>query len=65
MMMPASPGTGINAGGAIRKIAELAGFKNMLSKMFGNSNKITNAKATMLALAKLTTNNTYDKPTQS
>lgn len=65
MMMPASPGTGIKAGGAIRKIAELAGFKNMLSKMFGNSNKITNAKATMLALAKLTTNNTYDKPTQS
>lgn len=65
MMMPASPGTGIKAGGAIRKIAELAGFKNMLSKMFGNSNKITNAKATMMALETLTTNNTYDKPTQS
>ena len=65
MMMPASPGTGIKAGGAIRKIAELAGFKNMLSKMFGNSNKITNAKATMLALETLKTNNTYDKPTHA
>ncbi|MBI4994453.1 30S ribosomal protein S5 [Candidatus Peregrinibacteria bacterium] len=53
MMMPASPGTGIKAGGAIRKIAELAGIKNILSKMFGNNNKITNAKATMLALQQL------------
>lgn len=53
MMMPASPGTGIKAGGAIRKIVELAGVKNMLSKMFGNNNRITNAKATMLALAAL------------
>lgn len=53
MMMPASPGTGIKAGGAIRKIVELAGVKNILSKMFGNNNRITNAKATMLALATL------------
>ena len=51
-MMPASPGTGIIAGGAIRKIAELAGIKNMLSKMFGGRNRITNAQATMLALKK-------------
>lgn len=57
MMMPASPGTGIKAGGAIRKIVELAGVKNMLSKMFGNNNRITNAKATMLALATLKTTN--------
>lgn len=51
-MMPASPGTGIIAGGAIRKIAELAGIKNILSKMFGGRNRITNAQATMLALRK-------------
>lgn len=53
-IMPASPGTGIIAGGAIRKIAELAGIKNMLSKMFGGRNRITNAQATMLALRKFT-----------
>lgn len=52
-MMPASPGTGIIAGGAIRKIAELAGIKNMLSKIFGARNRITNAQAMMLALKKL------------
>lgn len=52
-MMPASPGTGIIAGGAIRKIAELAGIKNMLAKRFGTNNRITNAQATMLALKKL------------
>lgn len=52
-MMPASPGTGIIAGGAVRKIAELAGIKNMLSKMFGCSNRLTNAQATMIALKKL------------
>jgi small subunit ribosomal protein S5 len=53
LIMPAAPGTGIIAGGAVRKIAELAGIKNLLSKMFGCSNKITNAKATMLALQEL------------
>ena len=53
LMMPAGPGTGVIAGGAVRKIAELAGIKNILSKMFGARNRITNAKATMLALQKL------------
>lgn len=53
LMMPAAPGTGIIAGGAVRKIAELAGIKNMLSKMFGCSNRLTNAQATMIALRKL------------
>lgn len=53
MMMPAAPGAGIIAGGAVRKIAELAGIKNMLSKIFGTRNRITNAYATMLALQKL------------
>ncbi|MEK7523446.1 MAG: 30S ribosomal protein S5 [Patescibacteria group bacterium] len=52
-MMPASPGTGIIAGGAVRKIAELAGIKNMLSKMFGARNRITNAQAMMIALGQL------------
>lgn len=53
IMLPAGPGTGIIAGGAIRKIAELAGIKNLLSKMFGANNRITNAQATILALKQL------------
>ncbi|MBP9718139.1 30S ribosomal protein S5 [Candidatus Gracilibacteria bacterium] len=53
LMMPATSGTGIIAGGAVRKIAELAGIQNLLSKMIGSSNRVTNAKATMLALEKL------------
>lgn len=53
LIMPAAPGTGIIAGGAVRKIAELAGVKNMLSKIIGANNKITNAKATMIALGRL------------
>lgn len=53
LIMPASPGTGIIAGGAVRKIAELAGIKNLLSKIFGTRNRITNAYATVMALKKL------------
>ncbi len=53
LIMPASPGTGIIAGGAVRKIAELAGISDMLSKILGASNKITNAQAMMQALEKL------------
>lgn len=53
LIMPASPGTGIIAGGAVRKIAELAGIKNILSKMFGGRNRITNAYAMMMALKQL------------
>lgn len=42
---PASQGTSIVAGGAIRVMAELAGIKNILSKVIGTSNKINNVKA--------------------
>lgn len=53
MIKPAHAGTGIIAGGAVRKILELAGVKNVLSKRFGTTNKIANARATLLALKKL------------
>lgn len=53
LLMPAGAGTGIIAGGAVRRIMELSGVRNLLSKMLGTSNAITNAKATMMALAKL------------
>jgi small subunit ribosomal protein S5 len=52
-LMPAGPGTGVIAGGSVKKIAELAGIKNMLSKCFGSTNKLNNAYATIEALQSL------------
>lgn len=50
LLMPAGPGTGIIAGGSVRKVLELAGVKNILSKMIGASNKLNNVYATVQAL---------------
>ena len=52
-IMPAQPGTGIIAGGAVRKILELSGVQNILSKMHGSRNRLNSAHATFQALAKL------------
>lgn len=52
-LMPASEGTGVIAGGAVRSVIELAGIKNLLSKIMGSKSKINNIKATYLALKKL------------
>lgn len=53
MMKPASPGTGIVAGGAVRPILELAGVRNVLAKSLGSGNAINTAWATMEALRRL------------
>ncbi len=53
LMMPAKPGTGIIAGGSMRKIAELAGIEDLLGKNFGCTNRITTGKAMMMALESL------------
>lgn len=53
MIMPASSGTGVIAGGALRKILSLAGIKNVLSKNFGSRNTLVSAQASIKALQAL------------
>ncbi|MBD3247950.1 30S ribosomal protein S5 [Candidatus Falkowbacteria bacterium] len=50
---PAKSGRGVIAGGVVRVILELAGIKNITSKILGTNNKLSNAKCTLDALRKL------------
>ncbi len=49
-LIPASGGTGMKAGSAVRTVLELAGYNNILSKILGTNNKLNNALATIEAL---------------
>lgn len=53
MLKPAPKGTGVIAGGAVRSVLELAGVKNVVSKMLGSKSKINNVQATLNALERL------------
>lgn len=55
MMRPASPGTGVIAGGAVRTVLELAGVRNVLAKQLGSDNPLNNARAAVNALDLLRT----------
>lgn len=54
---PASQGTGIIAGGPVRAVVELAGYKDILSKCIGSRTPINMVRATMQGLASLKTVN--------
>ncbi len=52
-MQPASDGTGIIAGGAMRAVLEVAGVQNVLAKCYGSTNPVNVVRATVKGLAEM------------
>lgn len=58
IMKPASPGTGLIAGGAMRALLELAGVRDVLAKSMGSNNALNVVKATTKAMQSLESRDT-------
>lgn len=53
VLRPARPGTGVIAGGAVRAVLELAGVRNLLTKIIGSTNAVNVVRATVNGLGSL------------
>jgi small subunit ribosomal protein S5 len=61
VLVPASAGTGVIAGSAVRAVCEAAGIRNILTKSFGSNNPTNLVKATMDALKQLRTRSEIER----
>jgi small subunit ribosomal protein S5 len=64
LLRPAAPGTGVIAGGGVRAVLEVAGYRDVLSKSLGSNNKLNVVKATIAAINQLRSKDEISKVRQ-